>query len=63
MKGKGVDVFAVSIQNEPDISVFYEFCDWNAVEMTDFLKSQNHYIESNVNLSVSPKSIPTIATN
>jgi glucuronoarabinoxylan endo-1,4-beta-xylanase len=40
MKGKGIDIFVVSIQNELDISVLYESCDWTTAEMTDFLKIQ-----------------------
>lgn len=32
-------LYAVSLQNEPDISVEYESCDWTSAEMIDFLKA------------------------
>ena len=35
-RGAGIDV--LSIQNEPDIAVGYESCDWTGVQMADFLK-------------------------
>jgi glucuronoarabinoxylan endo-1,4-beta-xylanase len=39
MKTNGAELYALSIQNEPDIQVTYESCDWTAQEMTDFLKN------------------------
>ena len=42
----GAPLYAVSIQNEPDISVNYESCDWSATEMTNFLKNHGHLITS-----------------
>lgn len=38
MANNGVPLHAVSIQNEPDVSVTYESCDWNAAEMLKFVK-------------------------
>jgi len=29
----GIALYAVSLQNEPDVRVTYESCDWNAAEM------------------------------
>jgi glucuronoarabinoxylan endo-1,4-beta-xylanase len=31
-------LYAISVQNEPDIQVNYESCDWNAAEMLKFVK-------------------------
>ena len=38
MKDNGVEIDAVSIQNEPDIKVSYESCDWTLDEMSDFIR-------------------------
>jgi len=40
MKENGVTMKAVSIQNEPDISVDYESCFWSPQQMITFLKEQ-----------------------
>lgn len=37
LSGKGIPLYAVSIQNEPDIKVDYESCDWSSAQMIDFL--------------------------
>ena len=50
MDDNGVEIDAISIQNEPDIEVSYESCDWTAPEMRDFLKSQGSNI-SNVKIA------------
>lgn len=39
MKTNGAELYALSIQNEPDIQVNYESCDWTGLEMTDFIKN------------------------
>lgn len=44
----GVDIYAVSIQNEPDVDVDYESCDWNSNQMIEFLKNYGHLIETRV---------------
>ncbi|MFZ2148134.1 MAG: T9SS type A sorting domain-containing protein [Sedimentisphaerales bacterium] len=31
-------IYAISVQNEPDVSVTYESCDWNASQMVKFIK-------------------------
>jgi glucuronoarabinoxylan endo-1,4-beta-xylanase len=38
MADNGVPLYAVSVQNEPDVRVDYESCDWNAEEMLAFVK-------------------------
>ena len=38
MADNGVPLHALSIQNEPDVSVDYESCDWNAAELLKFVK-------------------------
>lgn len=46
MSANGAPVYAVSVQNEPDISVNYESCDWTAGQMRDFIKNQGALITS-----------------
>ncbi|MCI0692606.1 T9SS type A sorting domain-containing protein [candidate division KSB1 bacterium] len=38
MASNGVPLYAISVQNEPDVQVTYESCDWNAAEMLKFVK-------------------------
>jgi len=38
MANNGVPLYAVSVQNEPDIQVSYESCDWTADQMLRFIK-------------------------
>jgi glucuronoarabinoxylan endo-1,4-beta-xylanase len=38
MASNGVPIYAVSVQNEPEVSVTYESCYWNASEMLRFVK-------------------------
>jgi glucuronoarabinoxylan endo-1,4-beta-xylanase len=38
MASEGVAIDVVSIQNEPDISVSYESCDWTSAQMLSFIK-------------------------
>lgn len=46
MAANGVALYAVSVQNEPDIQVTYESCDWTADAMRIFLKNHGHLITS-----------------
>jgi glucuronoarabinoxylan endo-1,4-beta-xylanase len=39
MEINDVPIYAVSVQNEPDASVGYESCDWNATQMLNFMKN------------------------
>lgn len=40
MAENGVPVSAISVQNEPDIEVDYDSCDWTSQEISDFLIQQ-----------------------
>jgi glucuronoarabinoxylan endo-1,4-beta-xylanase len=44
MAANGVSIYAISIQNEPDIQVSYESCNWTSSTMIDFLKNYGHLI-------------------
>jgi glucuronoarabinoxylan endo-1,4-beta-xylanase len=48
MGTNGVPIYAVSVQNEPDVSVTYESCDWNAAEMAKFVKENGAAIGTKV---------------
>lgn len=39
LAGNGVPLYAVSVQNEPDATVTYESCSWNAVQFRTFMKN------------------------
>ncbi len=39
MAAGGVTLYGISVQNEPDIRVSYESCDWTVAQMVDFLKN------------------------
>jgi glucuronoarabinoxylan endo-1,4-beta-xylanase len=38
MANNGAPLYAISVQNEPDVTVTYESCDWSASEMVKFAK-------------------------
>jgi len=44
MSSNGVNIYAISVQNEPDIQVSYESCSWTSSTMIDFLKNYGHLI-------------------
>jgi len=44
MAENGAPLYAVSVQNEPDITVSYESCHWSAEQMRDFLANFGHLI-------------------
>jgi glucuronoarabinoxylan endo-1,4-beta-xylanase len=44
MADNGAGLYAISVQNEPDISVTYESCRWTSTQMRDFLKGYGHLI-------------------
>ena len=48
MAENGVPIYAVSVQNEPDVRVDYESCDWNAGEMLSFVKENAPAIGTNI---------------
>lgn len=45
MASNEVNIYAVSIQNEPDIEVNYESSDWTPTQMADFLREYGSQIE------------------
>jgi glucuronoarabinoxylan endo-1,4-beta-xylanase len=44
----GAPLYAVSVQNEPDASVAYESCSWNAVQLRAFMKNNASAIGTRV---------------
>ena len=44
MAANGVPLYAVSVQNEPDVNVTYESCDWNPPQMLKFMRENAHAI-------------------
>lgn len=48
MAAKGAPLYAISIQNEPDITVTYESCDWNPAQMTKFIAEYGHTIGTKI---------------
>ncbi|MDZ7374777.1 MAG: T9SS type A sorting domain-containing protein [candidate division KSB1 bacterium] len=44
MARNGAPLYAISIQNEPDIQVTYESCDWSPEEMVRFLREHGRSI-------------------
>jgi len=39
MSAGGASLYAISVQNEPDITVTYESCSWNATQLFNFVKN------------------------
>ena len=54
MKGQGVEIDAVSIQNEPDWKAEYESCIWTGQQMAKFLREQGDKIECKI---IAPEAI------
>jgi glucuronoarabinoxylan endo-1,4-beta-xylanase len=48
MSENGVAIYAVSVQNEPDVNVTYESCDWNPQQMLKFMRENAHDIGTKV---------------
>ena len=48
MSSNGAPLYAISIQNEPDITVNYESCDWNSTQFNNFLIQQGATIPTRV---------------
>ncbi len=46
MKTNGAPLYAVSIQNEPDVTVSYESCDYTPTQMLNFIKEQGSKFDS-----------------
>jgi glucuronoarabinoxylan endo-1,4-beta-xylanase len=45
LQGSGVPLYAISIQNEPDIRVTYESCDWTPQQIVDWTKAHGAKFE------------------
>lgn len=54
MKGQGVEIDAVSIQNEPDWKAEYQSCIWTGEQMAKFLKQQGSKIKCKI---IAPEAI------
>jgi glucuronoarabinoxylan endo-1,4-beta-xylanase len=48
MARNGISIYSISIQNEPDIKVSYESCDWTEADIINFLKNFGHQIENSL---------------
>lgn len=48
MADNDVPLYAISVQNEPDVHVGYESCDWNAGELLKFVKENAASIGTNI---------------
>ena len=48
MSSNGVSLYAISLQNEPDVSVTYESCDWTSTQMRNFLINNASVIPTSV---------------
>ena len=46
MQSNGVDIYAISIQNEPDIQVSYESCDWTENEILNFVRDYGDQVNT-----------------
>jgi glucuronoarabinoxylan endo-1,4-beta-xylanase len=46
MATNNATLYAVSVQNEPDIAVTYESCEWTADQMRLFLRNHGHLVTS-----------------
>jgi glucuronoarabinoxylan endo-1,4-beta-xylanase len=53
LASNGVPLYAISVQNEPDISVTYESCDWTSAQLLDFAKNNAGAISTRVLMSES----------
>ncbi len=46
MSANGAPVYAISVQNEPDVTVSYESCSWSATDIRDFVKNYGQMVTS-----------------
>jgi glucuronoarabinoxylan endo-1,4-beta-xylanase len=53
MSSNGAGLYAISIQNEPDIQVTYESCDWTASDLLTFARNNAGAISTRVIMSES----------
>ncbi len=48
MSANGVPIYAISVQNEPDVTVTYESCDWSPEQMLKFMRENAHAVGTRV---------------
>lgn len=48
MSDNGIPLYGLSVQNEPDVQVTYESCDWNPEQMTRFMRENADVINTRV---------------
>jgi len=48
MDDNGISLYAISVQNEPDIDASYESCDWTPSEMARFMEENASMIDTRV---------------
>ena len=48
MSNNGVPIYAISVQNEPDVNVTYESCDWDSSQMLKFVQENARSIGTKV---------------
>jgi glucuronoarabinoxylan endo-1,4-beta-xylanase len=53
LASNGVNLYAISVQNEPDIMVTYESCDWTSAQLLSFAKNNAGVISTRVIMSES----------
>jgi glucuronoarabinoxylan endo-1,4-beta-xylanase len=53
LASNGASLYAISVQNEPDIMVTYESCDWTSAQLFDFAKNNAGVISTRVIMSES----------
>jgi glucuronoarabinoxylan endo-1,4-beta-xylanase len=53
LSSNGAPLYAISVQNEPDISVTYESCDWTAAQLLNFARNNAGAISTRVVMSES----------
>jgi len=61
MESNGISLYAISVQNEPNISVDYESCEWTAEQMRDFIKNHGSAIGYPVMMPETFNYLPTWA--
>ncbi|WP_461256715.1 glycoside hydrolase [Treponema sp. R80B11-R83G3] len=54
MADNGAAIDYISTQNEPDIGVSYDGCEWTGEEMRDFVKQYGNYFLSGTNVKLAP---------
>lgn len=48
MSNNDAPIYAISVQNEPDVTVDYESCDWNTSQMKKFVKENGAFINTRI---------------